>query len=1127
MAESNEAATQRGMSTGVAAELVAAGFDAPEEIGRGGFGVVYRCREPALERVVAVKLLTSEVGGDERVRFVREQQALGRLSGHPHIVQILHIDITATGRPYLVMPFYARGSLDRLLRVSGPLRWPDAVSLGVKTAGALAAAHARGIVHRDVKPGNILLTDYGEPQLSDFGIARFGDDITATSALVHGTPGFTAPEVLRGATPTPAADVYGLAATLFCLLSGHSPAWRQGSGPLRDIPAAEVARRVAAAPPNLREHDVPEVVCAALESALATDPRDRPGTASEFGERLRAAQRDTGQPVDVMAVPRDSGLTAAVSPQVATPLTPLTPPTPPFAATKFRPPAVTRTLIDRPRLLEVLRHGERRRLVVIHGPAGFGKTTLAAQWARRLRDEGVPVTWLTADPDDDNVVWFLTHLVEAIRRVRPELARELGALLQERSSDATRSVLSALIDEIHDSRQPVVLVIDDWHRVSGAGTRAAMTYLLENGCHHLRIVIVGRDRSGLPLSKLMVNDELVEIDTTALRFDADETGDFLIGASGLALNADEVGKVRRSTEGWPAGLRLAQLSLSGRDDPAEFIDNLSGRHHAIGEYLTENVLASLDPQLLDFLMATTITIRISAGLATALSGRADSREVLEQIADRNLFLQRQDDNDEWFRYHRLFADHLQRRLGYLDPDRVQILHARASAWFAEHDLLTEAVDHALAAADPQRAVDLVESHALPLVQASQMATFLGLMAKLPSPLTDDRPRLQLCVAWANAGLGRSTKVRAALSSARTALTVNPLTAAEDIRFRVEADLVSGLESYLADRYEPVSEFVTTHIDSLADSMLAQSAADLLAIEAFNHFDAASMETWYRAALRYARDVSPAATIHTHCIAGLAAAERLDTDAADRHYAAAYNADGMVPGTDLAARALILADALLGALRYRQGRLAEADTLLSRAAGAHRQPGTGDFLLDAYCTGARLAALLGDTERALRMLTAADRFAAELAMPRLTARVINERIRLRLSIPDDVRARLRQLPPYERQDTRVLCATGELEQDSAIRLALAQGSPEAVAAACERAGRLAREIDPRRVQAQAEAQLLYACCLWAAGRADDARAAALPAITLCTERGVPRLIEDTGPVIAEIVAVTVPNPAAGH
>lgn len=166
--------TQRDVSRDIATELDMAGLENAQEIGRGGFGVVYRCTERSLDRTVAVKVLTSEVGPDDRTRFVREQRAMGKLSSHPHIVQILHVGVTANGSLFLVMPYHEHGSLQTLLRQKGPFPLPTVLGIGVKLAGALAAAHREGILHRDIKPANILITGYGEPQLTDFGIAGSG-----------------------------------------------------------------------------------------------------------------------------------------------------------------------------------------------------------------------------------------------------------------------------------------------------------------------------------------------------------------------------------------------------------------------------------------------------------------------------------------------------------------------------------------------------------------------------------------------------------------------------------------------------------------------------------------------------------------------------------------------------------------------------------------------------------------------------------------------------------------------------------------------------------------------------------------------------------------------------------------
>src|SRR3954451_3369921 len=287
MANVDPIATQRGMVADTPAELRNAGFDDVAEIGHGGFGVVYRCVQPILDRTIAVKVLTSDLDPDNLDRFMREQRAMGRLSGHPQIVQILEVGTTASGRPFIVMPYHAKDSLEALIRRHGPLDWRETLSIGVKLAGALDAAHRVGTLHRDVKPGNILLTDYGEPQLTDFGIARIAGGFETATGLIAGSPAFTAPEVLEGESPTPASDVYSLGATLFCVLTGHA-AFERRSG---EQVIAQFLRVTSQPTPDLRTQGLPADVAAIIERPMARDPADRPATAAEFGDELREVQR--------------------------------------------------------------------------------------------------------------------------------------------------------------------------------------------------------------------------------------------------------------------------------------------------------------------------------------------------------------------------------------------------------------------------------------------------------------------------------------------------------------------------------------------------------------------------------------------------------------------------------------------------------------------------------------------------------------------------------------------------------------------------------------------------------------------------------------------------------------------
>ncbi|WP_345344569.1 serine/threonine-protein kinase, partial [Rhodococcus olei] len=302
MTDSNPFRTQRDVTATVADELGAVGFDGAEEIGRGGFGVVYRCTQSVLERTVAVKVLTAELDEENLGRFLREQRAMGRLTGHPNIAAVLQVGTTEGGRPYLVMPHYSQGSLDARIRVHGPLTAEEVLRLGVKTAGALAMAHRAGIVHRDVKPANILLTDFGEPALADFGIAHVTGGFETATGTVTGSPAFTAPEVLGGEPPTPAADVYGLGATLFAALTGHA-AFERRSG---EQVVAQFLRITTAPVPDLREDGVDDEMAAVIEHAMARAPADRP-TATALGERLQELQARSGFPVDEMALRAESG----------------------------------------------------------------------------------------------------------------------------------------------------------------------------------------------------------------------------------------------------------------------------------------------------------------------------------------------------------------------------------------------------------------------------------------------------------------------------------------------------------------------------------------------------------------------------------------------------------------------------------------------------------------------------------------------------------------------------------------------------------------------------------------------------------------------------------------------------
>ncbi|MFN0092371.1 MAG: serine/threonine-protein kinase, partial [Acidimicrobiales bacterium] len=276
------------------------GYDELTEVGRGGFAVVYRARQVALSRPVALKVLAQVDRQDDAWRrFESERQALGQLSWHPHIVVTHDAGVTPDGRPYLAMEFAERGSLADRIEHEGPMAWTEVLDVGVQLAGALESAHRLGVLHRDVKPNNVLVFAYGQCKLADFGIAAIAGNQQTTTGLVATTIAHAAPELLNGQRANVRTDVYALGSTLYTLLVGK-PAFVERT----DESPMPILLRIGSMPvPDLRPFGIPEPLAALVEAAMAKDPEHRPSSALEVGQRLQELQRAGGRPVTELRLP--------------------------------------------------------------------------------------------------------------------------------------------------------------------------------------------------------------------------------------------------------------------------------------------------------------------------------------------------------------------------------------------------------------------------------------------------------------------------------------------------------------------------------------------------------------------------------------------------------------------------------------------------------------------------------------------------------------------------------------------------------------------------------------------------------------------------------------------------------
>ena len=417
----------------------------------------------------------------------------------------------------------------------------------------------------------------------------------------------------------------------------------------------------------------------------------------------------------------------------------------PLVQTKLYIPKPRRALVARPRLSERLAGAAEARLTLISAPAGFGKTTVLAEWlARRSADNASAgnrsVAWLSLDDSDSQPASFWTYLVTALQTVAPGIGASAISLLQSAQAPL-EAVLGTVLNELSTVPDDLVLVLDDYHLVDGPQLRAGMVFLLEHLPPQVRLVISTRADPALPLARLRARGELVEIRAADLRFTADEVAAYLTEAAGLSLAATDIAALEERTEGWIAALQLAALSMQGRDDVAAFIGGFAGDDRYLVDYLIDEVLGRQPDPVRGFLLQTSILDRLSGPLCDAVTGQSGGKAMLEALDRGNLFVVPLDDSRRWYRYHHLFADVLRTHLLDERPDEVAHLHRRASQWHDHAGQPAEAIRHALAAGDVDRAAELMELALPGLRKNRQEAVIRAWVDAIPDDVVRRRPVL--------------------------------------------------------------------------------------------------------------------------------------------------------------------------------------------------------------------------------------------------------------------------------------------------------------------------------------------------------------------------------------------------
>jgi LuxR family transcriptional regulator, maltose regulon positive regulatory protein len=592
--------------------------------------------------------------------------------------------------------------------------------------------------------------------------------------------------------------------------------------------------------------------------------------------------------------------------------------------TKLHAPIAREEWVKREELVDYLA-GAAARLLLIDAPAGFGKTTLVAQWCSSP-GERRSFGWVSLDPGDNDPGRLWRHVVCAVERACPEFgADDVLSTLRVQAPDFAGQLLPLLVNELAALPEPVVLVLDDYHVIKERSCHDQMAFLLLHLPPAVQVVLVTRIDPPLPLARLRAAGEIAEVRARELRFAPAPAAELVAAAAGVELSEPDLADLVDRTEGWPAGLYLAALSLRGHPSPSVFIREFTGNSRFVVDFLAEEVLGRQPAEIRHFLARTSILSRFCAPLCDAVVGSDNAAEIIDMLERENLFVIPLDDTRQWFRYHRLFAQVLHGELARAEPAMVPVLHERASAWHRWSGLAEEAISHLQAAGDVAGVIDLISRHWYAYIDSGRVATVRGWLNLLGTSTVSADPVAAHCGAWAAALSGDRESLRRWLPIVDAA--------------RHDGPLPDGIRSLRSSAALLKAAFGFDGIGPMRDA-----AAEAVALET----DPASpwyalARASYAAALYWSGDLAAAAEQAQAAAAGtgpiavirlmgfaflsLIATERGNLDEAERHAHTACQIAGgadsglvRVPRTSLAYTAAAAASAARGRLTEARGEL---------------------------------------------------------------------------------------------------------------------------------------------------------------------------------------------------------------
>ena len=790
--------------------------------------------------------------------------------------------------------------------------------------------------------------------------------------------------------------------------------------------------------------------------------------------------------------------------------------------TKLHIPRTRPNLVARPRLHEILAAGERHAVTLVSAPAGFGKTTLLAEWLEAGAAGGRPVAWLSLDETDNDPARFLAYLIGALRSVEGGLGEGVLASLRSPQPPAIDGAVGALINELAGAPREITIVLDDYHLITAEPVHGAVSFLIEHLPENARLVILSRTEPPLPLAKLRARDQLAEIGAAGLRFTTEEASAFLKGVMGLTLSASDVATLEEVTEGWAAALQLAALSMRGRDDVSGFVEAFSGSNRHVLDFLAEEVLERQPEGVREFLLETSVLERMTATLCDVLTGRDDGQGMLERLERENLFVIPLDDERGWYRYHHLFAEFLRGRLRREGPELASELHLRASGWYERSGRTFEAVEHALAGGHYERAADLVEPVTREMWSRGEVVTLLGWLRRLPGEAKRNHPKMFLDQATALVVMGRLDEIEVPLREGE-----NAAADLEAARRRHLLGYAAGVRSWRA----------RLSCDPRQAIELARRSLDLLPEDdpGLRSFPAIGMGQAYRdageleaagEAFAEAAELGRAAGHVYGMLGGMVWHARVQVERgrlreAENSFRRALRLIderdfGLLPTAGPAHLGM-------GALLYEQNEVEEAERELDRGTELAERTRDVSNLVWGYVTRSKVKLARGDEEGALESALGAQRVARDAGAELEAAIAANWMARLRLARAEIEDAIAVEQERSESGDT--LGSATLVDRMTSARLLCARGRHGEASRLLQELGEAAEEAG--RAWDLIEVLALQALALWESGKKEQAVGVLTQALTLAEPEGYVRTFVDEGEAMGAILSATLEARQRGH